>query len=209
MVFQILVVEFFFRAAILLLGLLVVGLRRRDDPKVMFGVLEIAFRHHDVAGGLCVTAQLQVFVGNSLRRTPDLHVGSVALIHSAQRIAPASAAAAPAAASAAMAVAVPVLVSGSHRSSIILTWSRVASTCSLTAEEVQRQPVCKSAQKASVFKFYPLVTEGFRHRRDPRRAPAISPPVLTSTGLTAPRGAMPQRRSRHQYKGQKAFPTRM
>lgn len=34
-----------------------------------------------------------------------------------------------------------------------------------------------------MFKIYPLVTEGFRHRRDPRRAHAISPPVLISTGL--------------------------
>jgi hypothetical protein len=121
MVFQILVVEFVLGAAILLLGLLVIGLRRRDDPEVMLGMLEIAFRHHDVAGGLGVAAQLQILVCNGLRRAPHLHIGSVALIDSAQRIASASAAAAPTAASAAMAVAVPVLVSGSHRSSIIPT----------------------------------------------------------------------------------------
>ena len=74
------------------------------------------------------------------------------------------------------------------------------------AEGAPRQPVFKSAQKTSVSKFYPLVTEGFRHRRDPRGAPAISPPVLISTGLPRHVALMPQRRSRHQYKGQKAFP---
>ena len=85
----------------------------------MLGVLEIAFRHHDVAGGLGVAAELQVLVGNGLGGAADLHVRTVALIDAAQRVATAAtAAAATAAASAAMAVAVAVLVSRSHRNSI-------------------------------------------------------------------------------------------
>ncbi len=87
------------RPAILLLGLLVVGLRREHDAEIMLGMLEIAFRHHDVAGGLRVPPELEVFVRNRLRRSADLHVRAVAFVDAAQRIAAAagiaSAAAAP------------------------------------------------------------------------------------------------------------------
>ena len=86
MVLEVLVVELLVRAAILLLGLLVIGLRREHDAQVMLGMLEIAFRHDDVAGRLGIPAELQIFVCNGLGGAPDLHVGPVALIHPAQRV---------------------------------------------------------------------------------------------------------------------------
>ena len=119
MVLQVLVVELLVRAAILLLGLLVIGLSGKHDAQIVLGMLEIALSHHDVAGGLGIAAELEILVGDGLSGAADLHVRPVALIHPAQRVSPASAAAAaPTAASAAMAVAIAVLVSGSHRNLI-------------------------------------------------------------------------------------------
>ena len=126
----------------------------------MLGVLEIAFRHHDVAGGLGIAAELEVLVGHRLGGAADLHVRTVALVDAAQRVAAAAsaAAAATAATSAAMAVAVAVLVSRSHRHSIFRLGLILG--CSALAHETCQVPWqfgFTSAQKVSVFKLNPLV----------------------------------------------------
>jgi len=78
--------------AILLLKLLVVGLRRRKNTQVMLGVLEITFRHDNIAGSQSVPAKLQILVGDCLGGTANLHIRPVALIDTIERIAaPASA----------------------------------------------------------------------------------------------------------------------
>ena len=51
------IVELVVETAVLLrLGLLVIGLGRGHNAQIVFGMLEIAFRHDDVAGGLGVAA---------------------------------------------------------------------------------------------------------------------------------------------------------
>ena len=62
------------------LRLLLRQLRRCDQPKIMFGMLKVAFRHHGVAGRLRIPGELQVLFADVMRRPPDLHVGSIRLI---------------------------------------------------------------------------------------------------------------------------------
>jgi hypothetical protein len=89
----ILIAEFIFGSAILLLHLLLIGLCGDKDAQIMFGVLEVAFGHHDIAGDLGVTTELKIFVGDGLRRPAHFHIGSVALIDAIERIATATASA--------------------------------------------------------------------------------------------------------------------
>ena len=68
------------------LSLLLSKLRRSNEPKVMLGVLKIAFRHDRIAGGLRIPGELQVLLSDVVSRPPDLHVRSVRLVRTGQRI---------------------------------------------------------------------------------------------------------------------------
>lgn len=81
----------------------------------MFGVLEVAFGHHDIAGHLRIAPKLKIFVGDGLRRAAYFHIGSIALEDAIERIAAASAAAASATAIVTTIAAAAALV--------VLTWS--------------------------------------------------------------------------------------
>jgi hypothetical protein len=56
--------------------LLAVG---HDDAVVVLGVLKIILCQHRVAGGLRVTGERKILLGNMRRRAPDLHVRPVGL----------------------------------------------------------------------------------------------------------------------------------
>src|ERR1700720_2165495 len=64
---EIAVVLGFFRIGVALLTMIGAGsllrglLRRRDQPEIMFGMLEVTFRHDRIARGLRVARQLEVF----------------------------------------------------------------------------------------------------------------------------------------------------
>ena len=73
--------------------LLVIGLaltelflRGSDQAKIMLGVLIVIFRGDRISGALRVTGQLKIFLGNVRRRSPNLHVLPVGLVHARQRI---------------------------------------------------------------------------------------------------------------------------
>ena len=68
-------------AILLGLRLLQIGLGGRQEPQIVFGKLIIAFGHHAVAGGLGIAAELEIFVGDGLRRAADFHIGTIALIN--------------------------------------------------------------------------------------------------------------------------------
>jgi hypothetical protein len=59
--------------------LLMGWLHGAQDTIVVLGVLEIAFRHHPVAGRVRVTRQLEILFVDGRRRSTDLDVGAVAL----------------------------------------------------------------------------------------------------------------------------------
>ena len=65
--------------AILLLVLLRRLIHRIQNAEIVFGVLEIAFRHHSVAATGRVTAELEVFLEQLLRRSANAEVGAVAV----------------------------------------------------------------------------------------------------------------------------------
>jgi hypothetical protein len=73
--------------AVLLLKLLVVSLSGRKNPQVMFCMLEIAFRHDDIAGSHRIPAKLKILVGDGLGGAADLYIWSVAFIDAIERIA--------------------------------------------------------------------------------------------------------------------------
>lgn len=92
----VLIAVFAIGASVLLLKLLVVSLSGRENTQVMLCVLEIAFRHDDIAGSHRIPAKLKILVGDGLGGAADLYIRSVALIDPIERIAattPASAAA--------------------------------------------------------------------------------------------------------------------
>ena len=60
----------------------------------MLGMLEIVLGHHRIAGGLGITRQLEVFLGDMLGIAADLDVRTVALEHPVYRISLTTAAAA-------------------------------------------------------------------------------------------------------------------
>jgi hypothetical protein len=82
----ILIAVILFRAAILLLHLLLVGLGGGKDAQIMLRMLIIALSHHRVAGDLRVATELKIFVGYRLRRAAHLHIGSIALVDAIQRV---------------------------------------------------------------------------------------------------------------------------
>ena len=96
-------------------GLLLGLLGRRDQPEIVLGVLEVAFRHHRIAGRLCIARQLQVFLADVVGSAPDFHVGAVRLVRPSQRIG-----------AFAIVVAVIVVVAATH--TLVLTRSH---RCSL------------------------------------------------------------------------------
>jgi hypothetical protein len=49
-------------------------LRGGDQTKVMFGVLIIVFSGHRISGTLRVTGELEIFLGDVRRRTPDFYI---------------------------------------------------------------------------------------------------------------------------------------
>jgi hypothetical protein len=92
-------------AELLLHGLL----RGSYKPEIVFRVLEIAFRHDRVAGGLGIAGELKVFFPNVLSGSPNFHVRSVRFIGSSQRIWAAT------------------IVTTTH--ALVLTWSHKQSLC--------------------------------------------------------------------------------
>ena len=65
----------------LLLALLRRLVHRVQDAEIVLGVLEIALRHHPVAGAGRVAAELQVFLEQLLGGAADADVGAVAVEH--------------------------------------------------------------------------------------------------------------------------------
>src|SRR5262249_55402415 len=63
-------------------------LRRRDDPEIVFGVLQIGFGQNRVARRLGIASQLHVFLGNMSRRTAHLYVRTIRFIGPAQGVRP-------------------------------------------------------------------------------------------------------------------------
>ena len=61
-------------------------LRRRDDAKIMFGVLKIIFRRDRIAGRRRVTCELDVFFGDMGRIAADFHIRAVGFITAAERV---------------------------------------------------------------------------------------------------------------------------
>jgi hypothetical protein len=61
-------------------------LRRGDQAEVVLGVLIVVFRGDRVSGTLRVARQLEVFLGDVRRRSPDFHVRSIGLVHPRQWI---------------------------------------------------------------------------------------------------------------------------
>jgi hypothetical protein len=76
---------------------LIISLRCRENPQIMFRVLVIAFRHHRISGGMGVPRKLHILLGNRLRRSANFHIRPIALVNPIDRIAAASAAASAAA----------------------------------------------------------------------------------------------------------------
>jgi hypothetical protein len=48
----------------------------RDQPEIMFGMLEITLRHHRIAGGLRIARELEIFFADVLGGAANLHIGS-------------------------------------------------------------------------------------------------------------------------------------
>jgi hypothetical protein len=108
-------------------------LRRDDQALIMFGVLEITFRRHGIAGGLGVARELCVFLGDVVSGSADLHVRAVRLVHPRHRIV----ATAIASAHAILVVIVMVLSVSHHTLSLVLCGNaalRLLATARLHAE---------------------------------------------------------------------------
>src|SRR5690606_25614367 len=67
-------------------GRLQLRLRRCDDAEIMFRVLEVILGRDRIAGSLGVTRQLAVFLGDMLGGATHLHVRTVRLVASRQRV---------------------------------------------------------------------------------------------------------------------------
>ena len=57
-----------------------------DDTVIMFGVLQVVFRHDAVAGALSITCERGVLFRNMLGSAANLHIGAGTIIGSGQRI---------------------------------------------------------------------------------------------------------------------------
>jgi len=80
-------------ARIAALLLLIIGLalpklflRRRDQAKVMFGVLIVILGCNRVTGTLRIAGELKIFFGDVRCRSPNFYVRPVGLVHTRQRI---------------------------------------------------------------------------------------------------------------------------
>jgi hypothetical protein len=62
------------------------GLRRGDEPEVMFGVLEVIFRRDGIAAGMGVARQLQIFFCDMMRVAADFHVRPIRFVGPRERI---------------------------------------------------------------------------------------------------------------------------
>jgi len=71
------------RIAALAYLLLAVG---KNDAVIVLGMLEIVFCQHRIARGLCIPCERNVFLGDVRRRATQLHIGTIALEASRQRI---------------------------------------------------------------------------------------------------------------------------
>jgi hypothetical protein len=96
------------RSHVARLGLRLRQLSRRDQPEVMFGVLQIAFRGDRIAGRLGITRKLEIFLGHMMRRAADFNVRAIGLIGTRERIR-----------------AFPIRIATPH--ALILTWSHRSS----------------------------------------------------------------------------------
>ena len=61
-------------------------LRRCDQAEIVLGVLVVIFGRDRVAGALRVARKLDVFLGDVMSGSADLHVGAIRLIDPRQRI---------------------------------------------------------------------------------------------------------------------------
>lgn len=61
-------------------------LRREQDAIIMLGVLEVVLSRYRVARGLGVASELQVLLGDMLRRAADLDVRTIRLVAPLQRV---------------------------------------------------------------------------------------------------------------------------
>jgi hypothetical protein len=68
------------------LSLLLRLLGRCYDAVVMLSVLEIAFSHNRIAGGLRIAGELQIFFRNVMGRAANFHVGSIGFKGPGERI---------------------------------------------------------------------------------------------------------------------------
>jgi hypothetical protein len=61
-------------------------LRRGDQPEVVLGVLEVALSRYWIARRLRIPRQLHILLGYVVGGSPDLHVGTVRLVDTRQRV---------------------------------------------------------------------------------------------------------------------------
>jgi hypothetical protein len=74
-------------AILMLETVLHLGLRRCDDPVIMFCVLQIVLGDDTVAGALCIAGKSGIFFCDMLGSTADFYVRSGAVVGSAERVA--------------------------------------------------------------------------------------------------------------------------
>src|SRR5262249_29697950 len=80
------IVARFLLGPVIRVGLAELLLRRRDQPVVMLGVLEIIFSPDRIARRLRVARKLDIFVGDVRGRAADLHVRAVGLVDPCERV---------------------------------------------------------------------------------------------------------------------------
>ncbi len=62
------------------------SLRRRDQPKIMFGMLQITLGRDGIAGSLRIAGKLDIFFRDMMRGSTHLHIGAVRFINASQGI---------------------------------------------------------------------------------------------------------------------------
>jgi hypothetical protein len=62
------------------------GLRRRDEPEVVFGVLQIILRRNRVSARVGVSRELEVFLGDMVRVAAYFDIRSIRFVGTRQRI---------------------------------------------------------------------------------------------------------------------------
>ena len=61
-------------------------LRRGNHAQIVLGMLEMVFRRDRIAGALGVAGELQIFLGDVVSGSADLHLGAVQFVDPGQRI---------------------------------------------------------------------------------------------------------------------------